>query len=153
VRAASGLQARPATAAARPADRVAAGIPALSALAALLAIAGAPPTVMVVVSAVTRHGSAWWLYALLVIPVLEAWGAWWLLTARGWLLLVLSCVPGAILFGYVAWARFAGPVDLRPGWMSLALVCPVLALLLGALPTTRRWVSARREFVGAPVTA
>ena len=134
-------------------------MPPVAALAALFAIVGAPPTVMVVISAVTQRSAGragaveWWLYLLLAVPLLEVWGAWWLLTGRGWRLLVLACVPGAALFAYVVWARLAGPVDLRPGWMAFGLVSPLLALVLGVLPATRRWVATRRRFAAEAAPA
>lgn len=132
--------------------------PLIAVAAALLALAGVPPLVMVIIRTVSQRGSGadagldWWLYLLLAFPLLEAWGAWCLLTARSWLLLVLTCLPGAALFGYVVWARFAGPGDLRPGWMAFVLACPLLAVVLGALPPPRRWVTARREFAAAHAT-
>lgn len=130
-------------------------IPAVAAAAGLLALAGVPPLVMVVISAVSQRSSGgdagidWWLYLLLAFPVLEAGGAWWLLTGRGRMPLLLTCLPGAALFFYVVWARFAGPVDLRPSWTSLALICPLIAIALGLLPATAAWVSARRRFAAA----
>src|SRR3954447_15879409 len=78
-------------------------IPLLATAAGLLGLAGVPPLVMVVISAVTQRESGsdaatdWWLYLLLAVPVLEAWGAWWLLTGRSRLLLLLACLPGAAL--------------------------------------------------------
>ena len=130
-----------------------------AAAAGLLALAGVPPLVVAVISAVAHRSSGgdagidWWLYLLLLVPLLQAYGAWWLLTGRGRLPLVLGCLPGAALFCYVVWARFGGPADLRPGWMSFALICPVLAIVLALLPSTGKWVTARKRFAALHATA
>lgn len=134
-------------------------IPWPAAAAGLLSLAGVPPLVMVVIATVAHRSSGgdagidWWLYLFLLVPLLQACGAWWLLTGRGRLPLLLSCVPGAALFCYVVWARFGGPADLRPGWMSFALICPVLAIVLALLPSTGKWVSARKRFAALHATA
>jgi hypothetical protein len=124
-------------------------------LAGVLGIAGTLPLALLVGSAVAhgglegQTGVAWWLYPLLVAPILELWGAIELLTGRSWLLQVLFCLPGTALFGYLVYTAFLAPVAPSGGeglgWYSFALAVPLPALLLAGLPPVRRWVAARRR--------
>lgn len=129
-----------------------------AAAAGVLALAGVPPLAVAIIAGVGHRSSGgdagidWWLYLFLLVPLLQACGAWWLLTGRGRLPLLVSCLPGAALFCYVVWARFAGPEDLRPGWTAFALVCPLLAIVLALLPSTGTWVGERKRFAALHAT-
>src|SRR3712207_6511481 len=85
-------------------------MPPLALTAGVLGLVGALPTLFLAVIAVALGGLSAdagpdpWTYLLLLAPVLQVWGALWLLVRRGWLLLVLAVVPVAVLTGAVVWA-------------------------------------------------
>jgi hypothetical protein len=122
--------------------------PALA--AAVLGIIGALPPAFVAFMAVALGGLAAdtgpdpWTYLLVAAPIVQVGGALWLLSRRGWLLLVLAVLPVGLLTGAVVWA--ASEAD-EPtgglGWPLLLLVFPVLAAVLAATPRVRRWVAGR----------
>ncbi len=124
-------------------------MPPLGLLAAALGIVGALPPAFLAVMAVALGGLTAdagpdpWTYLLLVAPVLQVWGALWLLARRGWLLLVLAVVPVAVLTAAVVWAATRTEEAGSPGWPLLLLVTPVLAAVLAATPRVRRWVAGR----------
>jgi hypothetical protein len=128
--------------------------PVAAVLAGVLGIAGTLPLALLVGSAVAlgglegETGVSWWLYPLLVAPILQLWGAIALLTGRSWLVQVLACLPGTALFGYLMYTTFLATGDSSTaglGWYTLALAAPLPALLLAASPPVRRWVAVRRR--------
>lgn len=142
------LRRRPGAAAvARPAPNVAVA-------AGVLGIGGALPLALLVGNSVALGGLGgatgvqWWLYPLLVAPVLQLWGAISLLSGRSWVLLVLTCLPGTAVFGYLLYLLAVDGRGGGLGWYSLALGAPLLALLLALLPPVRSWVADRRRAVG-----
>ncbi|MGY1638090.1 hypothetical protein ACI78V_15700 [Geodermatophilus sp. SYSU D00742] len=120
--------------------------PALA--AGVLGIVGALPPAFVALSAVALGGLTAdagpdpWTYLLVVAPVLQLWGALWLLARRGWLLLVLSVVPVAVLTGAVIWAAARTETG-GSAWPLLLLVLPVLAAALALTRRVRRWIAGR----------
>jgi hypothetical protein len=122
--------------------------------AGVLGIAGALPLALLVGNAVALGGFwadtrvEWWLYPLLAAPILQLWGAIALLNGRSWRLLVLTCLPGTALFGYLAYLLAVDGSGRGLGWYSLALAAPVPALLLAMLPSVRQWVATRRRAAG-----
>jgi hypothetical protein len=126
-------------------------MPRLAVAAGAFAIAGALPLALLVGSAVALgglegdKGVEWWLYPLLVAPILLLGGAVALLSGRSWRLLALACLPATAFFGYLMYLLAADGPERGLGWYSFALGAPVLALLLVVLPPPRRWVAARRR--------
>lgn len=126
-------------------------IPRPAVAAGTFAIAGALPLALLVGSAVALgglegdRGVEWWLYPLLLAPVLQLWGAVALLTGRSWRLLALTCLPATVFFGYLMYLLVADGPDRGLGWYSFALGAPLVALVLVVLPSPRRWVDARRR--------
>lgn len=126
----------------------------LALLAGVLGIAGALPLALLVGNAVALGGLwadtgvEWWLYPLLAAPILQLWGAIALLSGRSWLLLVLTCLPGTALFGYLVYVLAVDGSGRGLGWYSFALAAPVPAMLLAMLPSVRHWVAARRRSAG-----
>ena len=124
-------------------------MPPLALVAAVLGIVGAVPTGFLAVVAVALGGLSAdtgpdpWTYLLLVAPVLQVWGALWLLARRGWLLLVIAVVPVAVLTGAVVWTATGTEEAGNPAWPLLLLVAPVAAAVLAATPRVRRWVAGR----------
>jgi hypothetical protein len=119
--------------------------------AGTFAIAGALPLALLVGNAVALGGLFgdtgvdWWLYPLLVAPILQLGAAIALLTGRSWRLLALACLPATAFFGYLMYLLVAEGPGHGLGWSSFALGAPVLALLLALLPSPRRWVGARQR--------
>jgi hypothetical protein len=119
--------------------------------AGTFAIAGALPLALLVGSAVALGGLSgdqgvdWWLYPLLLAPILQLGGAIALLTGRSWRLLALACLPATAFFGYLLYQLAAEGPGRGLGWYSFALGAPLLALLLVLPPSPRRWVAARRR--------
>jgi hypothetical protein len=119
--------------------------------AGTFAIAGALPLALLVGSAVALggldgdNGVDWWLYPLLLAPVLQLGGAVALLSGRSWQLLALACLPASVFFGYLLYELAAEGPERGLGWYSFALGAPVLALLLVCLPSPRQWVAGRRR--------
>jgi hypothetical protein len=74
------------------------------------------------------QGVDWWLYPLLLAPILQLGGAIALLTGRSWRPLALACLPATAFFGYLLYQ----------------LGAPLLALLLVLPPSPRRWAGAGR---------
>lgn len=126
-------------------------IPRLAVAAGTFAIAGALPLALLVGSAVALgglegdRGVDWWLYPLLLAPILQLGGAVALLTGRSWWLLALACLPATAFFGYLMYLLAVDGQDRGLGWYSFALGAPLLALVLVVLPSPRRWVAARRR--------
>jgi hypothetical protein len=126
-------------------------IPRLALAAGTLAIAGALPLALLVGNAVALGGLYgdtgvdWWLYPLLLAPILQLGGAIALLSGRSWRLLALACLPATAFFGYLMYLLVADGPDHGLGWYSFALGAPLLAVLLVLLPPPRRWVGARRR--------
>ncbi|MGY1824364.1 hypothetical protein [Geodermatophilus sp. SYSU D00079] len=126
-------------------------MPGLALAAGVLGIAGVLPPAFVAVLAVALGGLTAdtgpdpWTYLLVLAPVVQLWGALWLLARRGWLLLVLSVLPVALLTGAVIWAAGQAEESGGLGWPLLLLVCPVVAAVLAATPRVRRWVAGRPQ--------
>ena len=124
-------------------------MPPLGLLSAVLGIVGALPPGFLAVMAVALGGLTAdagpdpWTYLLLLAPLLQVWGAVWLLARRSWLLLVLAVVPVAVLTAAVVWSATVTEGAGSPGWPLLLLVAPVLAAVLAATPRVRRWVAGR----------
>jgi uncharacterized membrane protein len=87
----------------------------------------------------------WWLYPLLLAPVLLLAGAVALLSGRSWRFLALACLPAIAFFGYLIYLLAVDGPERGLGWYSLALGAPLLALLLVVQPSPRRWVAIRRR--------
>jgi hypothetical protein len=128
--------------------------PTLALVAGVLGIAGALPLALLIGNAVALGGLwadtrvEWWLYPLLAAPILQLWGAIALLSGRSWLLLVLTCLPGTALFGYLVFVLAVDGSGRGLGWYSLALGAPLPALLASMLPPVRHWVATRRRVAG-----
>jgi hypothetical protein len=128
--------------------------PRLAVAAGTLAIAGALPLALLVGDAVALgglfdgSGVDWWLYPLLVAPILQLGGAIALLTGRSWQLLALACLPATAFFGYLMYLLAADAPGHGLGGYSFALGAPLLALVLLLLPSPRQWVAARRRAAG-----
>lgn len=137
-----------------PTDEVWRPVPPAALAAGALGIAGSVPLALLVGGAVSLGGLwmesrvEWWLYPLLVAPVLQLWGAVALLSGRSWRLFVISCLPATGLFGYLVYVLFAQADGLEFGYSTFALCAPLPALLLAATPRVRRWVAARRRARG-----
>ncbi|SET01767.1 hypothetical protein [Geodermatophilus poikilotrophus] len=124
-------------------------IPPLGIVAAVLGLVGALPPAFLAVIAVALGGLSAdagpdpWTYLLLLAPLLQVWGAVWLLARRSWLFLVLAVVPVAALAGAVVWAATGTEDAGNAALPLLLLVAPLLAAVLAATPRVRRWVAAR----------
>jgi hypothetical protein len=124
-------------------------MPRTALVAGALGIAGTLPLAFLVGTAVALGGlwgdtgAEWWLYPLLAAPLLQLWGSIELLIGRIWWLLVVSCLPGTALLGYLVHGQLVHGQGL--GWYTPALGAPVLALLLAGSPGVRRWVASRRQ--------
>ncbi|MGY1634481.1 hypothetical protein ACI784_22505 [Geodermatophilus sp. SYSU D01186] len=124
-------------------------MPGLALAAGAVGIVGVLPPAFVAVLAVALGGLAAdtgpdpWTYLLLVAPFVQLWGALWLLARRGWLLLVLSVLPVAVLTGAVIWAAAQAEESGGLGWPLLLLVLPVVAAVLAVTPRVRRWIAGR----------
>ncbi|MGY1642769.1 hypothetical protein ACI782_16795 [Geodermatophilus sp. SYSU D00703] len=123
-------------------------MPGLAMAAGVLGILGAVPPLFVAVLAVmlggldADTGPDPWTYLLLVAPVVQLAGALWLLLRRGWLPLVLSVLPVAVLTGAVvvtATREDAG----SPAWPLVLVALPLLAAALALTPRVRRWTAGR----------
>jgi hypothetical protein len=123
-------------------------IPGPAIAAGALGILGAVPPLFVAVLAVmlgglnADTGPDPWTYLLLVAPVVQLAGALWLLLRRGWLPLVVSVLPVAVLTGavvVVAAREDAG----NPAWPLVLVALPVLAGALALTPRVRRWTAGR----------
>ena len=118
-------------------------------------VAGVLPLALLVGAAVALGGLwgdnhvDWWLYPMLLAPVLELWGAIWLLTRRSWWLLAVTSLPGVGLFGYLVYEWVTGRPDGGLGWYTLGLAGPVIALCCAGTPSVRQWVHGRRAGRGA----
>ena len=118
-------------------------------MAGVLGIAGVAPLAPLTIAAVMFGGLwgdadvEWWLYVLPLAPVLELWGAIWLLGRRSWRFPALSFVPASAIFAIMVAARLAHQDGLGLGWFSLALVLPLIALILTPMPSVRRWIRTR----------
>ena len=79
---------------------------------------------------------------LLVLAVVQGWGAVRLLRRRGWGLLALGSAPGLLplLVLLVLWTEYRQ--ELTP--VDVLAPLPVLPLVLLLLPPVRRWASPRR---------
>jgi hypothetical protein len=128
-------------------------MPRTALVAGALGIAGTLPLALLVGAAVALGGLwadtgvQWWLYPLLAAPLLQLWGAIALLIGRSWLLLVLTCLPGTALLGYLVYEQLIHEQGM--GWYTPALGAPLVALLLAGLPPVRRWVASRRRVLAA----
>ena len=124
-------------------------MPPLALVAGVLGLVGALPPAFLAVIAVALGGLSAdagpdpWAYLLLAAPLVQVFGAVWLLARRSWLLLVLAVVPVAVLAGAVVWAATGTEDAGNPGLPLLLLVAPVLAAVLAATPRVRRWVAGR----------
>ncbi|WP_166487424.1 hypothetical protein [Geodermatophilus obscurus] len=124
-------------------------MPPLALVAGVLGLVGALPPAFLAVIAVALGGLSAdagpdpWAYLLLAAPLVQVFGAVWLLARRSWLLLVLAVVPVAVLAGAVVWAATGTEDAGNPALPLLLLVAPVLAAVLAATPRVRRWVAAR----------
>ncbi len=124
-------------------------MPPLALVAGVLGLVGALPPAFLAVIAVALGGLSAdagpdpWAYLLLAAPLVQVFGAVWLLARRSWLLLVLGVVPVAVLAGAVVWAATGTEDAQSPALPLLLLVAPVLAAVLAATPRVRRWVAAR----------
>jgi hypothetical protein len=129
-------------------------MPGLALAAGILGLVGALPPAFVAVLAVALGGLVAdtgpdpWTYLLVVAPVVQLWGALWLLVRRGWLLLVLSVIPVAVLTGAVIWAAEQAEASGGSGWPLLLLVFPVAAAALAVTPRVRRWTAGRPRRAG-----
>src|SRR3712207_1752964 len=106
-------------------------MPPLALTAGALGIVGALPTLFLAVIAVALGGLSAdagpdpWTYLLLAAPLVQIFGATWLLARRSWLALVLAVVPVAVLAAAVVRAA-AGTEDAgNAGLPLLLLVAPV----------------------------
>jgi hypothetical protein len=135
-----------------PRDGFAAGsgrMPRTALAAGVLSLVGVIPLALLTGAAVMFGGLwgdaavEWWLYLLPVIPLLELWGAIWLLSRRGWRLPALSLVPGVGMFVVMLGAQLTHRDGLGLGWYVLALVVPLFALALTPAPSVRRWIARR----------
>jgi hypothetical protein len=119
--------------------------------AGTFAIAGALPLALLVGSAVALgglegdKGVEWWLYPMLLSPILLLAGAVALLSGRSWRFLALACLPATAFFGYLMYLLAVDGPERGLGWYSFALGAPVVALVLVVLPSPRRWVAQRRR--------
>jgi hypothetical protein len=124
-------------------------MPGLALAAGIVGIIGVLPPAFVAVLAVALGGLVAdrgpdpWTYLLVVAPIVQLWGAMWLLARRGWLLLVLSVLPVAVLTGAVIWAAARAEEAGGLGWPLLLLVAPAVAAALALTPRVRRWVAGR----------
>jgi hypothetical protein len=132
-------------------------MPRTALAAGVLGIVGIAPLAPLTVAAVMFGGLwgdasvEWWLYFLPAFPVLELWGAIWLLGRRGWRFPALSLLPGVGMFAVMVGALLTHRDGLGVGWYALALVVPVVALALTLTPSVRGWIALRRpKEQGAP---
>lgn len=123
-------------------------MPGAALAAGVLGLAGALPPAFLAVVVVALGGLSGdtgpdpWTYLLLLAPVLQVWAAVWLLARRGWLPLVLACLPVAAFTGAVVWTAARTGAG-GSGWPLLLLLFPVLAAALALTPRVRGWVAAR----------
>ena len=131
-------------------------MPRTALAAGVIGIVGVAPLVPLSVAAIMFGGLwgdshvEWWLYLLPIAPVLELWGAIWLLGRRGWRFPVLSFLPGTAIFGIMLAARPMHEQGLGLGWYVLALVLPLVALVLTPMPSVRQWIRNRPRVRKAP---
>ncbi len=124
-------------------------MPPLALIAGVLGLVGALPTLLLAVIAVALGGISAdagfdpFTYLMLAAPLLQVFGATWLLARRSWLLLVLAVVPVALLAGAVVRVATGTEDAENPALPLLLLVAPVLAAVLAATPRVRRWVAGR----------
>ena len=121
--------------------RSSAGRPGLATVAAIAGLLGALATAWIALLAIALGGwsaddgsAEEWLYLVLALAAVQAWAAVRLLRRRGWLPLVLACLPGIVLLGALV---------LDGGFTLLAILAalPVLALVLASTPIVRRWAA------------
>ncbi|MGY1689633.1 hypothetical protein [Geodermatophilus sp. SYSU D01105] len=128
--------------------------PGLALAAGVLGILGAVPLLFVAVFAVALGGLSAdsgpdpWTYLLLLAPVVQLAGALWLLLRRGWLPLVLSVLPVAVLTGAVVVAATREDAG-SPAWPLMLVALPVLAAALALTPRVRRWTAGRSRRASA----
>ncbi len=79
----------------------------------------------------------WWILALVLAAVAQAWGAVRLLRRRGWRLLALASLPGLLPLAalVVVWMEYQQTLSLLEVVASL----PVLTLVLILTAPVRRW--------------
>jgi hypothetical protein len=124
-------------------------MPGAALAAGLLGVVGVAPLVPLTIAAVMFGGFwgdatvEWYDYLLPVAPVLELWGAIWLLGRRGWRFPALTFLPGTAIFGIMVAAQLTHKEGLALGWYVLALALPLFALVLTPARSVRRWTRTR----------
>ena len=123
-------------------------MPGAALAAGVLGLVGALPPAFLAVVVVALGGLSGdtgpdpWTYLLLLAPVLQVWAAVWLLARRGWLPLVLGCLPVGAFTGAGVWTAARADAG-GAGWPLLLLLFPVLGAALALTPRVRGWVAAR----------
>jgi peptidoglycan/LPS O-acetylase OafA/YrhL len=123
-------------------------MPGLALAAGIIGIVGAVPLMFVAVLAVALGGLSAdtgpdpWTYLLILAPLLEVFGAVWLLARRSWLPLVLALVPTVVLTVAVI-VTAAGQDSEGLGWPLLLVAGPAVAAALALAPSVRRWTAGR----------
>ena len=133
--------------------RSAAGRPWAATAAGALGLLGAAGTGLIAAFAILLGGWSaddgtveWWLYPLLALAGLQAWGAVRLLRRRGWLLLALACLPGLLLAGALVSLHLE--YDSALTLLDVLGVLPLAALVLAVTPEVRRWAASGSEAAG-----
>ncbi|SCX50431.1 hypothetical protein SAMN03159343_2407 [Klenkia marina] len=123
-------------------------------IAALCGLLGAlPVAVFSFIAGVFALAGQVWVGVLLsavpaAVAVVIAVGAVLLLMGRSWVVLVVGAV---LTLGLVVWAVAYGAADDDPVSLAVLVGGPLLAAVLGSLPSVRAWVAARRAERGARV--
>ncbi|MGY1830305.1 hypothetical protein ACI8AA_07730 [Geodermatophilus sp. SYSU D01180] len=86
----------------------------------------------------------WWVYALLLLPVVQLFGVVWLVSRRGRWPLLLGAV-GSVVFALLVMATAAAvgeDVGVAP---VVVAVCPLVAAGLALSPRVTAWLAGRRR--------
>ena len=133
--------------------RSAAGRPWAATAAGVLGLLGAAGTGLIAALAILLGGWSaddgtveWWLYPLLALAALQAWGAVRMLRRRGWLPLALACLPGLLLAG--ALVSLHREYDSGLTLIDVLGALPLAALVLALTPAVRRWATSGDQASG-----
>ncbi len=125
-------------------------MPGLAIAAAAVGALGVLPLALVAVLAFalggvsgdTGGGRDWWSFALLLLPLLQLFGVFWLVARRGRWPLVLGAAASLAFAGLVLGTAASVGQDVGAGPLLVA-VCPVIAVGLAFSPQVGAWLAGR----------
>ncbi|GAB3303390.1 hypothetical protein GCM10027451_08310 [Geodermatophilus aquaeductus] len=86
----------------------------------------------------------WWVYALLLLPVLQVFGVVWLVSRRGRWPLVAGAVASLVFALLVIGTAVSVGSDVGATPVIVA-VCPLVAAVLAFHPRVTAWLAGRRR--------